>query len=185
MVGYMEKGIELGRSFIQPRYWGKRSLDYLWYGIGAYLHRHPQIEYMTGPVSLSAAYPEPAKQLIIEFYHCLFGRNDDLVTPRTPYRYDTSGLFNEFRNTTDENRYKAAFRILKDELDKLGVKVPTLYKQYVELCQPGGCEFLGFNIDHEFSDCVDSMILVHVDAVLPRKRQRYIESHDDPKYRAA
>ncbi len=32
-------GIELGRSFIQPRYWGRRGLDYLWSGIGAYLAR--------------------------------------------------------------------------------------------------------------------------------------------------
>src|SRR5690606_6274967 len=29
-----ERGLELGRSFVQPRYWGKRSLDYLWFGIG-------------------------------------------------------------------------------------------------------------------------------------------------------
>ncbi|WP_233144511.1 lysophospholipid acyltransferase family protein [Methyloprofundus sedimenti] len=34
---YLPHSIELGRSFVQPRYWGQRSLDYLWYGIGAYL----------------------------------------------------------------------------------------------------------------------------------------------------
>ncbi|MGB2021525.1 MAG: GNAT family N-acyltransferase, partial [Candidatus Puniceispirillaceae bacterium] len=32
-------GLELGRSFVQPRFWGKRSLDYLWQGIGAYVAR--------------------------------------------------------------------------------------------------------------------------------------------------
>ena len=47
---YLENAIELGRSFIQPRYQGKRSLDYLWYGIGAYLHQHPEIQYLFGPV---------------------------------------------------------------------------------------------------------------------------------------
>ena len=35
MTPYFAQGIELGRSFVQPKYWGKRSLDYLWYGIGA------------------------------------------------------------------------------------------------------------------------------------------------------
>lgn len=49
--------IELGRSFVQPRYWGKRSLDYLWFGIGAFLRQNPEIKYLFGPVSLSQAYP--------------------------------------------------------------------------------------------------------------------------------
>ncbi len=31
------EGLELGRSFVVPDYWGSRSLDYLWQGIGAYL----------------------------------------------------------------------------------------------------------------------------------------------------
>ena len=35
MQDILEHGIELGRSFIQPRYWGRRGLDYLWSGIGA------------------------------------------------------------------------------------------------------------------------------------------------------
>ncbi len=29
MQPYFEQGLELGRSFVQPKYWGKRSLDYL------------------------------------------------------------------------------------------------------------------------------------------------------------
>jgi len=185
MVGYLEKSIELGRSFVQPRYWGKRSLDYLWYGIGAYLRRHPEIEYMTGPVSLSASYPDAAKHLIIEFYHSLFGRDDDLVNPRQPYLYPASGLFSHYQNITQEAQYKSAYRLLKEKLDEKGVRVPALYKQYVELCEPGGCEFLGFNVDPDFSNCIDAMILVHVHSVLDKKRERYIESHAEAAYRAA
>lgn len=30
MDDVLQHGIELGRSFIQPRYWGRRGLDYLW-----------------------------------------------------------------------------------------------------------------------------------------------------------
>ena len=29
MQPYFSQGLELGRSFVQPQYWGKRSLDYL------------------------------------------------------------------------------------------------------------------------------------------------------------
>jgi len=27
MAAILDRGLELGRSFVQPRYWGKRSLD--------------------------------------------------------------------------------------------------------------------------------------------------------------
>ena len=69
------------------------------------------------------------------------------------------------------------FKLFNEKLDASGVKVPVLYKQYVELCEPGGCEFLGFNIDPQFSNCVDALILVHIDAIKEKKQQRYIESH--------
>src|SRR5690606_37014068 len=32
MAPFIAQGLELGRSFVQPKYWGKRSLDYLWQG---------------------------------------------------------------------------------------------------------------------------------------------------------
>ncbi|MFQ3236439.1 MAG: putative hemolysin [Paraglaciecola sp.] len=50
MVPYFKQGLELGRSFVQPKYWGKRSLDYLWFGIGAFLQRYPNYHSLFGPV---------------------------------------------------------------------------------------------------------------------------------------
>ncbi|QOJ23271.1 MAG: lysophospholipid acyltransferase family protein [Gammaproteobacteria bacterium] len=174
---YLEQSIELGRSFIQPRYQNKRSLDYLWYGIGAYLHQHPQIRYLIGPVSMSTSLPKPAQQAIASFYHTLFGNNEQLAASRLPFEFDAVSDFAAYRNIIGEAEYKNAVALLKEKLDVSGVKVPVLYKQYVELCEPGGCEFLGFNIDPQFSNCVDALILVHVDAIKEKKYQRYIESH--------
>lgn len=57
MEDILQYGIELGRSFIQPRYWGRRGLDYLWSGIGAYLARYPHYRYLFGPVSISGGLP--------------------------------------------------------------------------------------------------------------------------------
>ena len=56
-VPRLAAGMELGRSFVAPDYWGGRSIDYLWQGIGAYLARHPNVRYLYGPVSISAALP--------------------------------------------------------------------------------------------------------------------------------
>lgn len=176
-VPYLEHAIELGRSFIQPRYQGKRSLDYLWYGIGAYLYQHPEIRYMVGPVSLSTALPESAQKVIAGFYTELFGKDELLAKPRLPFEFERAEDFVPFKKVADEVEYKQAYTILKERMDEFGVKVPVLYKQYVELCQPGGCEFLGFNIDPTFSDCVDALILVHINTIKEKKNQRYIESH--------
>lgn len=176
-IPYLEHSIELGRSFIQPRYQGKRSLDYLWYGIGAYLFQHPEIRYLIGPVSLSTSWPEPAQKVIASFYTELFGNNRTLVDPRLPFDFKPIHEFSPFTRVADEENYKQAYAILKALMDDFGVKVPILYKQYVELCQPGGCEFLGFNIDPSFSNCVDALILVHINTIKEKKHQRYIESH--------
>lgn len=176
-MSYWEHTIELGRSFIQPRYQGKRSLDYLWYGLGAYLYQHPEIRYLAGPVSMSTSLPVLAQKTIAGFYMELFGNDKQLAMPRLPFDFDPVSDFASLRQVKDEAEYKQAYAMLKERMDELGVKVPVLYKQYVELCEPGGCEFLGFNIDPEFSNCVDALILVHVDAIKEKKHQRYIDSH--------
>lgn len=165
--------IELGRSFVQPRYWGQRSLDYLWYGIGAYLREQPQIKYLFGPVSISNAYPQPAKEVIISFYQKQFGSTQPLARARKPFVI--SEETQQFAETEFGTDYKTSFKILNSELKKLGVKVPTLYKQYVELCTDKGCHFIDFNIDPDFNNCIDSLIMVELDKITDKKRQRYIE----------
>lgn len=69
---YFEHGLELGRSFVQPKYWNSRALDYLWQGIGAYVRENPNIRYLFGPVSLSDTFTTQAKALLIYYYSHYF-----------------------------------------------------------------------------------------------------------------
>lgn len=173
-AAYLPASIELGRSFVQPRYWGQHSLEYLWYGIGAYLRARPQIKYLFGPVSLSGAYPHEAKELIIAFYNQQFGDKLPQINARRPFHI--SDASRQFALAEFNADYPTGFRVLNTELKKLGVKVPALYKQYVELCIDKGCHFIGFNIDPEFSDCIDSLIVVEIEKIAPKKKQRYIDT---------
>lgn len=173
MLPYLQQGIELGRSFVQPRYWGKRSLDYLWYGIGAYLRTHPEVRYMFGPVSMSNSYPKRARDLLVWFYRNYFPDRDSLGRSLTPYVIDQD-TEEELQRLFDGNDYSADFTVLRGQLEFLGVSVPTLYKQYSELCEPGGVRFLDFGVDADFNFCVDGLVLVDTDYVKARKRQRYI-----------
>lgn len=122
MERYFNQGLELGRSFVQPRYWGRRSLEYLWQGIGALLRRQPHYRYLFGPVTLSGALPQQAKDATMQ------------------------------------------------------VAIPTLYKQYADLCEPGGVRFLAFNVDADFADAIDGLVMVDMAQLKPAKRARYIDA---------
>lgn len=173
MTPYLEKGLELGRSFVQPKYWGRRSLDYLWYGIGAYLRQNPQYRYLFGPVSLSDAYPEHVKNMLVHFYERHFSPLQHLADAKTPFRIGSQTriqLSKKFPGTD----YRDEFIELKSELANINLSVPTLYKQYSEICDVGGVQFASFNIDPNFSDCVDGLVIVDLARLKQSRRKRYI-----------
>ena len=171
-----EGGLELGRSFVQPQYWGKLSLDYLWQGIGAYLARHTDVKYLFGPVSLSQNLPKKARDLLVSHYGSHYQDPENLASAKKPYVVDV-GPTVSMTGPQDTENAAAAFVNMRAQLDFLGVKIPTLYKQYAEVCLPGGTRFCCFNIDENFGYCVDGLVVVDLDHLKPKKRERYITRH--------
>ena len=174
---FLGEGLELGRSFIQKRYWGRRSLDYLWYGIGAFICQNPQYRYLFGPVSISNSMPEVARELLIYFYKLYFSSNDSPVLSRNPFHF--SRPVSELGQSFAGNNYRQDLIHLKSLLNAMGTSIPTLYKQYTELCQPGGAMFLDFNIDTNFNNCIDGLVVVDINQIKPEKKNRYIEGSFD------
>lgn len=175
MSAYLSQGLELGRSFVQPKYWGKRSLDYLWFGIGLFVKKHPKYRYLFGPVSMSNAIPQPAKELLIFFYKLYFSSAKNIAPSRNPIRLHQN-LVAELQQYFVGDDYKKDFTQLKHLLANMGVAVPTLYKQYTELAEPGGVHFVDFGIDADFNSCIDGLILVDIERLKEKKRQRYFPS---------
>ena len=169
-------GLELGRSFVQPEYWGKRSLDYLWQGIGAYLARHPQVNYLFGPVSLSQNLPKKARDLLVTHYGNYYPDPQNLARAKSPYICDGETATLIAGQATGDD-VDTAFAALKSQLAFMGVKIPTLYKKYTDLCLPGGTRFCGFNIDENFGHCVDGLVVVDLGLVKAKKRARYMTQH--------
>lgn len=168
------QGLELGRSFVQPKYWGKRSLDYLWVGIGAFIAKNPQYRYLFGPVSISNSMPSTAKNLMVNFYQTHFPAKKQLAKAKIPFQMeDSEDLISAFKGKD----YSEDFTTLKHLLANMGTSVPTLYKQYSELCTDDGVCFSAFNIDPDFMDCVDGLVVVDLDKVKPKKRRRYVDVH--------
>ncbi|AOE50330.1 lysophospholipid acyltransferase family protein [Kangiella sediminilitoris] len=166
--------MELGRSFIQPRYWGKRSLDYLWFGIGAYIRQKPHIRYLFGSVSLSNDYPPFAKDMLIYYFNRYFGAEFNLVRSFNPYRIKPVQK-SKLEYLFNHQEQAEAFKTLKRELAVMGVTVPTLFKQYSDLCEDGGVTFYEFGVDPDFGDCIDSVVWVDLLKLKEKKRNRYID----------
>lgn len=173
MQDILEHGIELGRSFIQPRYWGRRGLDYLWSGIGAWLARYPHYRYLFGPVSISGGLPPAARDLLVAFYRLWFPATHPLAASRRPYPASLPEVLAQFGGED----YVEDLTRLKSLLGNLGCGIPPLYKQYSELCEPGGVQFIDFGSDPAFNNCVDGLVLVDLCYLKANRYQRYIEAH--------
>jgi len=170
---YLPDAIELGRSFIQKKYWNTNALDYLWQGIGAFLKFNSNTKYMIGPVSISNHYPDEAKQMLIYFYKKWFDNPNNLVKAKSPFTISSKNLV-ECISLLNSNERKEDFRKLKVLIKNYGFTVPPLYKHYTDLCEPGGVQFLDFGIDKDFENCIDGFIVVEIDKIKEAKKSRYI-----------
>lgn len=174
----LNQTLELGRSFIQEKYWRSNSLDHLWKGIGAYLLNNSHIRYLFGAVSISNSFDEESKALIVSYYKKWFSHSPEIqneIKPKCPYCIDEQ-LTNHANETFIGNNYKEDFKILKDSLRKKGKSIPVLLRKYTELCVYGGASFLAFGIDKDFSNSIDCIILVDLNYVKDDFRNRYLRN---------
>lgn len=168
MDTYLREGLELGRSFVQTHYQTRHSLDYLWLGIGAYLRRYPGCRYLFGPASISPLYGEQATTMICGYY-ATYGANTALsVQPRRPFRPQ--------QPYTPSGDQAQDLQALRQHLSSFGLQIPTLFKHYANVAEPDGMWMTAFNIDPTFGHCVDAFVMVDLNRLKPKKRQRYLES---------
>lgn len=171
----MDESIEVGRSFIQPKYWKSNALDFIWQGIGAYLQQNPHIRFLWGAVSISDNYSLLAKSLIITYYQKWYAGPVDMFVPYTPFNIPKS-IKEECDKIFTEDNYKDDFKKLKEALKTLGFSVPILYRRYTEMTEYGGSRFLSFNIDVNFNNSIDGLILVDLHLLREEYKARYFAS---------
>jgi putative hemolysin len=162
--------LELGRSFVRVEYQRSfGSLMLLWKGIAEYVGRNPRYCRLIGPVSISNAYQPLSREVQVAF---LRDRLLDPLTaslrPKRPFRGRLS-----LRSVGFEPSWPADI----DELSRLiagvepdGKGAPVLLRQYLRL----GGRVLGFNIDPEFANSLDCLILVDLRKTEPRVLRKYM-----------
>ena len=172
---YLTEALELGRSFVNPKYWGKASLDYLWQGLGAYLSKHPEIRYLLGPVSMSADYPKQLMDMLAYFYRRFYSCPQQLATANNPYILSDDKIKALDLMFLDKDKDEA-FDCMQKEFIKIGYRLPILYKQYAALFEEGGFQAIVFSVDPDFGDCLDGLCMVDITKLKDNKRKRYFNS---------
>jgi putative hemolysin len=168
LLEHMPHAMELGRSFIQPRWFRSRALDELWTGIGHYLRRYPEIRWLFGPVSASADLSPQAHAALFNYYERFYATTPGLAKAKRPFIPTQTHLnFHDLDSA-------AAMRVLRSELKRMGASIPTLFKQYIDLTEPGGASFLAFGVDPTFGNCVDGLVLVDLTKVKAAKAARWL-----------
>lgn len=175
MDQYLAQGLELGRSFVHPDYWGKASLDYLWQGLGAYLHHHPQVRYVFGPVSMSAQYSKYLRDLLVYYYQTYYTHEETLAEGKHQHEINETQLI-EFQNQFSKLDREQGFSLLQEIFQKHETKVPVLFKQYAALYEEEGYKLLAFSVDSEFGNCLDGLFIGDIKQMKAAKRARYIKS---------
>lgn len=163
---------ELGRSFVCPEYQKLyMPLLMLWQGIGAWIVRHPECRYLFGPVSISDTYA-PASRLLLSTALLETAGEPELarlVRPRRPLRSAQAGsIRREWRRLRLSEPEQLSELVASLEPDGKGM--PVLLRQYLKL----GGRLLAFNVDRQFSNTLDGLILVDLLRTEPQLLQRYL-----------
>ena len=159
--------LELGRSFVRAEYQrGFAPLLALWRGIGAYVARNPRYKTLFGPVSISNQYQAVSRELMVAFLerHASLREWIGLIASRNPFRI-------RYRDSLPVERLD--LEDLADcvaDLEPSRTGVPVLLRQYLKL----GGKLLGFNVDPEFSNALDGLIVVDLTNTEPRLLDRYL-----------
>lgn len=158
----LKQSIELGRSYILADYQkGYLPLFLLWRGILLFLLKNPQYRYLIGPVSISKYYSEVSKSMIVAFVKQHFFNHSiaPYFTPKTPFDLQLDSVnMNEVAGCQlkDLERFMAT-------IEPAHIKVPILLKQYTKL----NAQFIGFNLDPNFSDALDGLMLLDLQLLPP------------------
>jgi len=180
MKEYVPYTIELGRSFVQPKYQpsvdnrkGLFSLDNLWDGLGAIVVDNPDIQHFFGKVTMYTDFNVEARDMILAFMNHFFPDPENLVRPLEPLhlKTDVSGFISSIEGLS----YKEAHRILGQNVRDRGEHIPPLVNAYMNLSAT--MKTFGTSINSHFGEVEETGILVTIADIYDTKKERHLATY--------
>ncbi len=159
---YLSKSMEMGRSFIVPKYQRRPlPLFLLWKGIYVLTQKHLNYKHLIGPASISNVYSKHTKILIIEYLKRMHSSEklSGSVAGRIPFEYTLNDNHKVLLDSF-ENDLSGFDRLVKDiDINRYGI--PILIKKYLSL----GGKIIDFNVDPDFNYSIDGFVVLDIDVV--------------------
>jgi putative hemolysin len=153
----MAKSMELGRSFIVRKYQREvQPLRLLLTGLAVSVLKHPELEYYSGPVSISNDIPPFYKSLIVDYVSKNYPMPDAerIALPSHPFEPDFLSVNPDDLHITSRN-IDALDRTLL-ALSDGEYRLPVLVRKYFSC----GARLVCFNVDPLFCDSLDGLIFL-------------------------
>jgi len=158
LMDQIDPALEMGRSFVRTEYQKSYApLMNLWKGIARFMCLNPRYVRLLGPVSISNDYNDLSRRLMVEFLMAnRFARDlAALCRARHPMRRPKRKRIVKGVDSVVVKDIDEVSDIIAD-IEREPKGVPILLKQYLRL----GAQLLGFNIDPDFGDVLDGLILI-------------------------
>jgi putative hemolysin len=183
LLDRIQPALELGRAWVRTEYQRAFSpLLMLWRGVCAFVYRNPRYVNLFGPVSISNAYLDASRRMILRSLSLsnIAGDLSKLVRPRHRRMRRTG---RREWNRSDFDPYvgdiETVSKLVKEiEGDQKGI--PILMRQYLKL----GGRFLAFDVDPDFNFSLDGLIDVELPKSDPKLMSRYMGVEEFAKYAA-
>ncbi|HWV73438.1 MAG TPA: GNAT family N-acetyltransferase [Pseudosphingobacterium sp.] len=179
---YLPYTLELGRSFVQPKYQGTNdsarkgiySLDNLWDGLGAIVAMNPDIKYLFGKVTMYPSYNIEARNMLLSFMHHYFPDDIGLAVPIEPLisKEELAPYDAMWKDLT----YKEGYHTLNWWVRNKGENIPPLINSYMNLSAT--MKTLGTAANDEFGKVEETGILLTLDDIYEAKKNRYIQTYE-------
>lgn len=130
--------------------------------------KHPEYQYLIGPVSISNNFSNLSQSLIIDFITKNFYDEQlaKLVSPKTKFKVkhnnvDTDVLIEQYKSLK-------SLDTLISQIEISNIKIPVLLRQYIQL----NAKIICFNIDPKFENALDGFLVLNLKDIPEDKMEK-------------
>lgn len=178
MNNYLPYTIELGRSFVQPRFQASKAnrqaifaLDNLWDGLGALSLMYKDAKYFFGKVTMYTHFNKEARDLLLYFMQKHFPDNDNLLRPKQPLEIETD--ISKLAPYLTEDEYAKDIRLLSARMRQLGENIPPLINTYMNISPT--LKVFGTSVNDHFGMVEETALMITIDDIYETKKRRHLK----------
>ncbi len=171
---YLPYTIELGRSFIQPKYQKTiYALDNIWDGLGALISKNPKYKYFFGKVTMYPTYNLNAKKILLGFIKKYFGDKEELIFPKESFKVIDDLSMEQINHIFYKDTFNENYKILKNKIKELGETIPPLVNSYMRLTN--SMISFGTIINNTFGQVEETGLLMPIEKMNKEKIKRHLQ----------